>query len=135
MAEQLLTHNQHSENIQTTRKVCITETLRLVSLHPGLVPSQIVISFSSLWSHLVAQCTLMHVLQDGTTVVVIAHLCRTYSSYFDVHFVKFIYHRKISNFQLTVKFCNWCLKNKILYKSCTDIHNLRQYQSFYSSTQ
>jgi hypothetical protein len=134
VAEQLLTHKQHSENIQTTRKVCITETLRLVSLHPGLVPSQTVISFSPLWSHLVAQCTPVHVLQNGTTVVIITHLCRTYSLYFDVHFVKFIYHTQISNIHLTIKFCNWCLKNKILYKSCTDIHNLRQYQSLYSST-
>jgi len=117
VAEQLLTHSQHSENIQTTRKVCTTETLRLVSLHP-------VISFSPLWSH----------LQNSTTVVVITHLCRTYYLYFDVHFVKYIYHTQTSNIQFTALFCNWCLKNNILYKSCTDIHNLCQYQSLYSST-
>jgi hypothetical protein len=124
VAEQLLTHNQHYENIQTTRKVCTTENLRLVSLHPGLVPSQTVISFNPLWSHFVAQCTLAHVLQNSTTVVVVTHLCRTYSLYFDDHFVKFICHTQTSNIQLTIMFCSWCLKNKILYKSCTDIHNL-----------
>jgi len=134
VAQQLLTHDQHSENIQITRKVCITETLRLVSLHHGLVPSQIVISFSPLWSHLVAQCTLVHVLQNGTTVVVITHLCWTYSLNFDVHFVKFTHHTQTSNIQITAMFCNWCLKYKILYKSCKDIHNLCQYQSLYSST-
>ena len=125
MAEQLLTHNQHSENRQTTRKVCITETLRLVSLHPGLVPSQTFIPFSPLWSHLVAQCTLGYVLENSTTAVVITHLCRDYSLYFNVHFVKFIYHTQISNIQLTAicfvigalqtKFCTEVVRTFIIY--------------------
>jgi hypothetical protein len=116
VAEQLFTHNQHSENIQITRKGSITETLRLVSLHTGLVPSQTVISFSPLWSCLVAQCTFLHILHKRTTVVVITHLCRTYTSYFHVHLVNFIYHTQSSNIQLTAMFCNWCLKTKFCTK-------------------